>query len=148
MLSRSYSHTARHVFRSHSRTSVKRLSRSVTRFAQNPRSSDSSHIHSCTRSFQSSSSQPNLLTPNEPSTHVSASTPISTEKYHDRADTYIDSLVSQLEQLQEEREDVDCEYSVCFSLPILLSLILKIMPNHLSLSPKSHDSFTNRAMNC
>lgn len=37
---------------------------------------------------------------------------ISVEEYHEAADAYIDSILVQLEQLQEERADVDCEYSV------------------------------------
>ncbi|KAL9105372.1 MAG: hypothetical protein Q9187_008722 [Circinaria calcarea] len=36
---------------------------------------------------------------------------MSTSTYHTRADAYIDALVLELEELQEEREDVDCEYS-------------------------------------
>jgi hypothetical protein len=38
--------------------------------------------------------------------------PLSPGEYHRRADTYIDALVAQLEELQERREDVDVEYSV------------------------------------
>lgn len=37
---------------------------------------------------------------------------LSAEQYHQLADSYIDSLLVHLEQLQEERDDVDCEYSV------------------------------------
>ncbi|KAL8946238.1 MAG: hypothetical protein Q9183_007931 [Haloplaca sp. 2 TL-2023] len=33
------------------------------------------------------------------------------ERYHKVADRYIDELVAKLEAIQEEREDVDCEYS-------------------------------------
>jgi frataxin len=33
------------------------------------------------------------------------------EKYHELADEYLNCLVEKLEQLQEEDEDVDCEYS-------------------------------------
>ncbi|KAL8801247.1 MAG: hypothetical protein Q9182_004596 [Xanthomendoza sp. 2 TL-2023] len=42
---------------------------------------------------------------------VSTSEPISTDQFHRLADEYIDNLVKQLEELQEERRDVDCEYS-------------------------------------
>lgn len=42
--------------------------------------------------------------------------PISIDQYHRLADHYIDTLVAKLEELQEERRDVDCEYSVCSSL--------------------------------
>ncbi|KAI4231949.1 MAG: hypothetical protein LQ349_005279 [Xanthoria aureola] len=37
--------------------------------------------------------------------------PISIDQYHRLADHYIDGLVAKLEELQEERRDVDCEYS-------------------------------------
>ena len=37
---------------------------------------------------------------------------LSAEQFHELADSYIDSLLVHLEQLQEERADVDCEYSV------------------------------------
>ena len=40
-------------------------------------------------------------------------TPISPDEYHKRSDAYIDTLVAQLEEMQEEREDIDVEYSVC-----------------------------------
>lgn len=47
---------------------------------------------------------------------------LSTEQYHELADSYIDSLLVHLEQLQEERADVDCEYSVRFPTQTLRSL--------------------------
>ncbi|KAL9132505.1 MAG: hypothetical protein Q9175_006324, partial [Cornicularia normoerica] len=37
---------------------------------------------------------------------------LSTDQYHKLADQYIDRLVAQLEEMQEEREEVDVEYSV------------------------------------
>lgn len=37
---------------------------------------------------------------------------LSAESYHTISDAYIETLVAQLEELQEEREDVDVEYSV------------------------------------
>ncbi|KAL8683535.1 MAG: hypothetical protein Q9224_006675 [Gallowayella concinna] len=45
---------------------------------------------------------------------VSTPEPISIDQFHRLADEYIDNLVAQLEELQEQRRDVDCEYSVCF----------------------------------
>lgn len=45
-------------------------------------------------------------------------TPISIDEYHKLSDAYIDTLVAQLEEMQEEREDVDVEYSVCSSPPL------------------------------
>lgn len=44
--------------------------------------------------------------------HVAKPAPISTEDYHKAADEYINELVHKLEQLQEEKGDMDCEYSV------------------------------------
>ena len=37
---------------------------------------------------------------------------ITVDVYHKLSDAYIDALLAQLEELQEEREDVDVEYSV------------------------------------
>ena len=37
---------------------------------------------------------------------------ITVDVYHKLSDAYIDALVAQLQELQEEREDVDVEYSV------------------------------------
>ena len=45
-------------------------------------------------------------------TTTQAPTPISPSTYHALADEYIDALVLELEELQEDREEVDCEYSV------------------------------------
>lgn len=64
------------------------------------------------RAFSTSSPRPNP-TSSEPF----APEPISIDQFHQLADHYIDNLVSRLEELQEERRDVDCEYSVCF-LPV------------------------------
>jgi len=36
---------------------------------------------------------------------------ISIEEYHELSDTYLNGLIEKLEQLQEEREEVDVEYS-------------------------------------
>ncbi|KAL8894772.1 MAG: hypothetical protein Q9207_008414, partial [Kuettlingeria erythrocarpa] len=37
--------------------------------------------------------------------------PLSIDRYHHLADLYIDNLVAKLEEIQEERPEVDCEYS-------------------------------------
>lgn len=47
-----------------------------------------------------------------PSPPSNEPTPLSTDEYHKISDAYIDTLVAQLEAMQEEREDVDVEYSV------------------------------------
>ncbi len=44
--------------------------------------------------------------------HAADPAPISTEDYHKVADGYIEKLVHKLEQMQEEKGDMDCEYSV------------------------------------
>lgn len=55
----------------------------------------------------------------EPEKRVSQPTDITTTEYHEVADRYIDHLVATLEELQEEREDVDVEYSVSHNQIIL-----------------------------
>jgi frataxin len=37
---------------------------------------------------------------------------VSEERYHQLSESYLNSLLEKLEALQEEREDVDVEYSV------------------------------------
>jgi frataxin len=60
---------------------------------------------------------------------------LSNERYHELADDYLNSLIEKLEQLQEETEDVDCEYSVCsLSFPpihpwVSMEIILNINQN-------------------
>jgi frataxin len=46
-----------------------------------------------------------------PAPHVADPSPISVQQYHFLSDTFIDALVAELEELQEEREEVDVEYS-------------------------------------
>ncbi|KAI4120315.1 MAG: hypothetical protein LQ338_007100 [Usnochroma carphineum] len=45
------------------------------------------------------------------STNAPAPEPLDIDEYHQLADTFIDNLVLKLEEIQEERNDVDCEYS-------------------------------------
>lgn len=49
-------------------------------------------------------------------TVVRAATELTDDEYHKLADQYMDRLVTHLEELQDEREDIDVEYSVCHSL--------------------------------
>lgn len=58
--------------------------------------------------------QPNLV---GSATPIGKPAEISDQTYHERADAYIDELVSKLEHMQEEKEDVDCEYSVTLPPP-------------------------------
>jgi frataxin len=50
---------------------------------------------------------------------VATATDISAETYHEVADDYMNALVEKLEQLQEETEDIDVEYTVRVSTPSL-----------------------------
>jgi frataxin len=70
--------------------------------------------------------------PKESESHVTASGPaeITIEQFHEVADEYLNALIEKLEQLQEETEEVDVEYSVCASslrcsVPLGRSLGLK-----------------------
>jgi hypothetical protein len=58
------------------------------------------------------SADPSPKTPESTSPKASAPANISIDEYHNLSDVYLNSLVEQLEQLQEEREEVDCEYTV------------------------------------
>ena len=53
--------------------------------------------------------------PKESESHVTASGPadITIEQFHEVADDYLNALIEKLEELQEETEEVDVEYSVC-----------------------------------
>lgn len=53
--------------------------------------------------------------PKEPESHTTGAQPavLTSEQYNELADAYMDSMVERMEQLQEERDDVDVEYSVC-----------------------------------
>jgi len=63
------------------------------------------------------SPRPFSTTPPSPPSNPTP-TPLTPEKYHTLSDAYIDALVTQLEELQEQREDVDVEYSVRLPFPI------------------------------
>lgn len=60
--------------------------------------------------------------PKEAEPHALDAAPVelSNERYNQLSDDYMDAIVSKLEELQEEREDVDVEYSVC---PLFLSFL-------------------------
>jgi frataxin len=66
-------------------------------------------------SFKGLSPESENPTPKEAEPHNATAGPadLSIEKFHDLADEYMNALIEKLEQLQEEDEDVDCEYSVC-----------------------------------
>lgn len=60
-------------------------------------------------------------TPHLSSTSAPAA-PLTTDQYHHLSDQYIDTLVAALEEMQEEREDVDVEYSVRVYFPCFTPL--------------------------
>lgn len=60
--------------------------------------------------------QPVQLKEEAAPTVVRAATELTDDEYHKLADQYMDRLVTHLEELQDEREDIDVEYSVCHSL--------------------------------
>jgi frataxin len=54
--------------------------------------------------------------PKQPEPHTTGAaepTEITMEEYHQVSDAYMDNVMAKLEQLQEAREDVDVEFSVC-----------------------------------
>lgn len=61
------------------------------------------------------------------SPEVSAPEALDIDQYHRIADLYIDNLVAKLEEMQEEREDVDCEYSVGLSFTSLVSQLYSFL---------------------
>ncbi|KAG7294485.1 hypothetical protein NEMBOFW57_004559 [Staphylotrichum longicolle] len=71
-----------------------------------------------TRRFISNSSARNGITPDdkapketETPTVIKTPADLTEGDYHTLADEYLDNLLSRLEQMQDEREDVDVEYS-------------------------------------
>ena len=83
------------------------------------------HIHPALyKGITPSSSDPPAPHPTSTTTASTASstaakpsqpTEISIEEFHSRSDAFLDSLVSKLEAMQEERDDVDVEYTVRLS---------------------------------
>lgn len=48
----------------------------------------------------------------EPHEEVSAATELDYEEYHQRSDQFLEALVEKLEQIQEEKSEVEVEYAV------------------------------------
>lgn len=46
---------------------------------------------------------------------ISEPTPIDDAEYHERAELLLEEIVQKMEEMQESRDDVDAEYSVCLS---------------------------------
>lgn len=53
---------------------------------------------------------------------VTEAVALDVDEYHALSDAYIDALVAQLEEIQEDREEVDVEYSVREPFPSNLFL--------------------------
>jgi len=87
----------------------------------------SPRLFSTTRpSFKGLSPETDNPQPKEAESHITAHGPaeITVEQFHELADEYLNALIEKLEQLQEEEEDVDVEYSVC-ALSLSASLFLR-----------------------
>jgi frataxin len=54
----------------------------------------------------------------------SQKTQITNEEYHFRSDQFLESLLSKLEARQEEKGDIDVEYSVSFTYFLWLGLAM------------------------
>jgi len=88
----------------------------------NPISTPTQSLHSRAlfRQFHNTTTAPKGISPEssdpppkipDPLEHVAAPADISNEEYHERSDDYLEDLLAKLEQLQEERAEVDVEYS-------------------------------------
>jgi hypothetical protein len=90
------------------------------------------------------SSDPPPRTPESTSTQASGPAEISIDQYHELSDIYLNSLVEQLEQLQEEREEVDCEYTVNRPLAFLLFVLNLKLTYHSTTVGSSHSRFSTK----
>lgn len=48
----------------------------------------------------------------QPTEHLQDPTPLEDEEYHERAELYLEEIVSRVEELQESKEDLELDYSV------------------------------------
>lgn len=71
----------------------------------------------------------------EPLHEVNEPTPIEVEEYHERADQYLEELVTRAEELAEEKEGVDVEYSV--SILVALNVACADLPSRPASSTSS-----------
>lgn len=55
----------------------------------------------------------------EPVHHLKDPTPISDEEFHERAEALLEEICAKMEAMQESRDDIDAEYSVCFPKVLL-----------------------------
>ena len=132
-------------FNEMTRSAVFKLARSATRHLSTPsstitrssvlrqsrhliltQSSRYTSIQAC-RSFSATPTSSKGLSPEsedprpkqaESNTTAAQPAELTIEEYHKLSDEYIDAVVSRMEQLQEERDDVDVEYSVTNSHPL------------------------------
>ena len=84
-------------------------------------------FHASKPAFKGLSPETDDPQPKQPEAHTTsaaAPTEITMDEYHLVSDAYMDTILARLEQLQESREDVDVEFSVCAlcsSLTLFLS---------------------------
>ena len=62
----------------------------------------------------------------EPHEILTQATPLTEDEYAEKADKYFDELVSTLEQMQEQKGELDVEYSVSYCLLLCLRLLGKL----------------------
>jgi frataxin len=74
-------------------------------------STRSFHVSIAARGIMPDAENPPPRQPDE-ADHPTVPTDISTSEYHERADAYLDELVSRLEEKQEQSPDFEVEYSV------------------------------------
>jgi frataxin len=67
-------------------------------------------------------------TPKEPTAGAPKPAGISAEVYDELSNVYMDRIVEKLEHLQEEKEGVDVEYSVC-ALPLYSTNEIEMLTN-------------------
>ena len=99
------SQTAHHVRpQTSSSTTLKNTSRSC-------RAAFSTSSHRAAGIMPESEEPPPKATEHLPS-RPAEPTPLTDEAYHGQADTYLENLMARIEELQEKREDIDCEFTV------------------------------------
>lgn len=65
-------------------------------------------------------------------------TPLSDAEYHDRAESLLEEIVAKMESMQEQRDDVDVEYSVCFPKVPFPRAFCVFLPLHSFLTTLQH----------
>lgn len=66
---------------------------------------------------------------------IKDATPISDEEFHEQAEKLLEEICQKMEEMQESRDDVDAEYSVCLSF-----LFCSLLPHIHALLPSPESS--------